>query len=1107
MRTILTFLLVCYLHSARATTYYFSTSSGDDSRTSTQAKNPSTPWKTLGKLNSFFSSLHPGDVVLFKRGDTFYGSITVSKSGTAGSPIVFSAYGTGNRPVITGLTTLSKWVAVGNGVYESYNPSLRSKVNMVLFNDVQKAIGRYPNKGYLTLESHRGKTSITDHQLHSTPNWKGAELVLRTSRWTIERCKITSHSGSKISYTANEGGYNARDNYGYFIQNHIKTLNQLGEWFYNPLTKKLSMYFGSNAPSSYLVKAATVNDLIYSSGKSYIVFDDITFKGANQQGVDISGGSNITIKNCSVLFSGMDGVGASGTNFKLENSSVLHSNNNGVNVSQGTNPQIRNNIVKNTYYIAGMGKSGNGQGAGIRNGKSGIVEYNQVLNSGYVGVQLGGNYAIVRNNLIDTFCFIKDDGGGIYTGNPPNISNYGRKITGNIVLNGIGAPNGTNSTGSSAEGIYMDDNTNGVVIAENTVANCRRGLYLHNTRNISVKNNILYNNKDGQLHMRYDGLGDPLRKHTITNNIFFSKIANQMASSINTKVNDINNIGEFDDNYYARPIDDRAVISVTTYLYTSSEDRRIYDLASWKAKYNKDPSSQRSAKQIAPYRINSLIGSNKYSYGSFNSSTDVSKVWANNASLSRQSSGMLDGGYLKIAPSEKSSSIVLGVGVLSAAKKYILRYSVKGTSNMSIGAFLRSSAYKPISGVAYRTVNASRSENEIIFTPSANQASGSLVFTADAKSTYYLDNIKLYEANATVTNPDDSIRFVYNATKVSKTVSLNGNYVDVKNNKFSNSIVLQPFQSAVLIKNGGVQNTAPTVSITTPATNTSYTAPATINIVAAATDVDGTISKVEFYNGPKLLHTEYNGTYSYSWSNVPAGTYSLTAKATDNKGNVTTSAVVKVLVGNTAPSVSITTPVTNTSYTAPATINMIAVATDRDGTISKVQFYNGTKLLDIEYKEPYSYSWTNVPAGTYTITAKATNNDGATTTSAGVKVTVVSKSSRPSMNHDPSSVSKNIDTTVSPVAITDKSSLKNLDFKLFPNPAVNSIRLNFNGFVNNQKATLTIQNLSGSILKRYPVVITGKSLEADISSLNTGMFIITLSGNNFSINTKFIKTR
>src|SRR5690349_8558108 len=87
--------------------YYFSSSQGNDSRTVTQAQNPNTPWKTLNKLNSFFSNLKPGDSVLFKKGDVFYGSITISASGTSSLPIVLGAYGAGAKPIISGFTTIS----------------------------------------------------------------------------------------------------------------------------------------------------------------------------------------------------------------------------------------------------------------------------------------------------------------------------------------------------------------------------------------------------------------------------------------------------------------------------------------------------------------------------------------------------------------------------------------------------------------------------------------------------------------------------------------------------------------------------------------------------------------------------------------------------------------------------------------------------------------------------------------------------------------------------------------------------------------------------------------------------------------------------------------
>ena len=106
-------LLSIYANSAA---YYFSSSSGDDNRSSAQAQNPNTPWRTISKLNSFFNNLRPGDYVYFNRGETFYGSINVIKSGASGSPIIFSAYGSGSKPVITGLSTVSNWAYVGNGI-------------------------------------------------------------------------------------------------------------------------------------------------------------------------------------------------------------------------------------------------------------------------------------------------------------------------------------------------------------------------------------------------------------------------------------------------------------------------------------------------------------------------------------------------------------------------------------------------------------------------------------------------------------------------------------------------------------------------------------------------------------------------------------------------------------------------------------------------------------------------------------------------------------------------------------------------------------------------------------------------------------------------------
>ncbi|MCU0431255.1 MAG: Ig-like domain-containing protein, partial [Cytophagaceae bacterium] len=96
--------------------------------------------------------------------------------------------------------------------------------------------------------------------------------------------------------------------------------------------------------------------------------------------------------------------------------------------------------------------------------------------------------------------------------------------------------------------------------------------------------------------------------------------------------------------------------------------------------------------------------------------------------------------------------------------------------------------------------------------------------------------------------------------------------------------------------NANTGNAAPVVSLTAPASGASFTAPAAITLSASASDADGTISRVEFYNGATLLSTDASSPYSFAWNNVAAGTYSITARAVDNRGAATSTAVLSVQV-------------------------------------------------------------------------------------------------------------------------------------------------------------------------------------------------------------------
>ncbi len=149
-------------------------------------------------------------------------------------------------------------------------------------------------------------------------------------------------------------------------------------------------------------------------------------------------------------------------------------------------------------------------------------------------------------------------------------------------------------------------------------------------------------------------------------------------------------------------------------------------------------------------------------------------------------------------------------------------------------------------------------------------------------------------ANATQVTIDNGIGVVPASGTASVSPSATTTYTLTASNQTTSVM-----KSAAVTVNPGTTNRAPTVNLATP--GTTFTAPATITLTATASDVDGSVSSVRFYNGATLLATDTSNTYSHTWTSVPAGTYDLTAQATDNTGASTTSAVIRVTVGSGKP--------------------------------------------------------------------------------------------------------------------------------------------------------------------------------------------------------------
>lgn len=816
-KVVIVFICSFIFFDSKASNYFFS-AAGNDTRTFQQAQSPETPWQSLAKLNQIFNSLQAGDTIFFNRGDVFNGSLRINQSGASSNPIVLCAYGSGAQPVISGFVSLNNWTPLGNRIWEAAFTSA-SNVNMVLVNQNFQPVGRFPNataanSGYLTYDTYTTNTAITSQQLNTNSDWTNGEIVIRKNRWVLDRNTITQQNGNTIYYTS-ESGYYGSNNYGYFMQNHPSALDEDGEWYYNQKEKKFGIYNSSGMPSK--IEVAAVDDLITISNQSNIVINDLTFMGDNNNAFSINNSSRITINNCNILFSGNNAFNVSNSDFfTLQNSIVDRVNNIACNIQNATNTLIKNNIIKNVGTTAGMGKGDSGSYEAILlSGNNSIIEFNSIDSVGYIPITFSGNSILIRNNFINHFALVKDDGGGIYTwnngSNPP--VNYDRKIINNIILNGMGAGDGTDDAATKyAHGIYMDDNSANVEITNNTIASCQQyGIYIHNARDISLRNNTSYNNYK-QLVMVHDNIApaSPVRNITSIGNILFSKNENQVIADYKTISNDLQNFGNFDSNYYCRPIGNEFVL-YSSWQNAGTNYGSMYDLDQWKITSNKDIASKTSPVEIPGYIINNFIGADRFGNGNFAANINGLYVYSasGNSNASWSNNGILDGGALKISFSSitgttNASSVILNSGSIVANKNYILKFSMAGgDANKNIEVYLRQS-FSPYADLTVRKlckIRNTRSENEYLFTPGYSEANASIVFDIKEQNTpLYFDNIQLQEANVTIVNPGDSIRFEYNNTSQLKNIALNGNYVDARNTAYSNAVTVQPFSSVVLIK-------------------------------------------------------------------------------------------------------------------------------------------------------------------------------------------------------------------------------------------------------------------------------------------------------------------
>lgn len=125
-------------------------------------------------------------------------------------------------------------------------------------------------------------------------------------------------------------------------------------------------------------------------------------------------------------------------------------------------------------------------------------------------------------------------------------------------------------------------------------------------------------------------------------------------------------------------------------------------------------------------------------------------------------------------------------------------------------------------------------------------------------------------------------------------------------------------------------------------------------------------------------------------SNLVEGIYKFKLTVTNTEQRASDDEVLVIVSesGNLKPSVNIISPANNSTYSQGKNIEITASANDVDGTITKVDFYQNNTFIASTSQSPYTVNWLPSAAGEFVLTAVATDNGGATTTSNPVSITV-----------------------------------------------------------------------------------------------------------------------
>ncbi|MBS1551215.1 MAG: right-handed parallel beta-helix repeat-containing protein [Bacteroidetes bacterium] len=798
-------LLILFISLPVFPANYYVASNGSDSNNGLSS---SSPWKTIAKVNSSMNTFNPGDQILFRKGDKFYGELKVTKSGIAGSSIIFGSYGSGVLPEITGIKSITGWTVHSGNIYKA---TVSDTVSQIYIGGKLMTIARYPNTGFLKIDAGNGNSGFYDAALNQSSGYfNGATCKVRTINWIYEKKTVSSFSGGNITFSSSSINPILPD-YGYYLDNKLSLLDTEGEWFYDKAAGRLYFYApGGVNPGTLNVEAVTkLNGFNMNINVANITIQDLKISGYRESGVDGYTGNNYTVQRCDISRIERYGIRLNGINNNIYDNiinDVLNTAITGV-FTQG---EISGNSINRTGLVAGYGEDGYGYyGMLIWNAQGTIIQNNTIDSTGYAGISISTS-AIVRKNVISFSLLTLNDGGAISVG-----TSNGLEISDNIINNSIGNTESSANPVSYASGIYVNESVlNNTSILRNTVYACRFvGIIIdmkYPSSNNVIRNNLLYNNFAEQI--RFSDWSStvfvPAYNTIVKGNIFYSLQATQICMKhIMFRNSEFTDYGFFDSNYYCNPYSEYVINRTMVYGTFSTNN---YNLSYWKSNFNEDQNSKSSLVSFSQYGVTDTLSSNLVINSKFTNNINNWTTYPSGSYITHiNNHPLLDSGCMKIrwdGTGGGNESFTMSNDMsITRGNYYLLSFSCAGDQNGTFSVWGMGAGipffprFFPKNYFSYSNVR----KNYSIVTKADTTDNTAARLSFDLilpDSMFYLDNVNYYRV--TVSKIDSSLKskLFVNDTNVPKIYSLNGiSYKDLDGNPVTGSITLPQYSSRVLV--------------------------------------------------------------------------------------------------------------------------------------------------------------------------------------------------------------------------------------------------------------------------------------------------------------------